>query len=174
MLNPFTITHTIHQNSNDSCNHDDFWTRWHKKSGTHSSLDTREIQSAKCAILCSGNKTRHQKPQLLLCCVGPVWLTRAVRSAVRQSNSWREDRPFNTLQLYEYKTHWDKRDPSLGSLCVPAFKIHQGEIIKTKTTWSGQFQNASTQVSDIKQEVWGGDFAKDAWTPPSRLCPDRI
>lgn len=126
MLNPFTITHAIHQNSNDSCNHDDFWTRWHKKSGTHSSLDTREIQSAKCAILCSGNKTRHQKPQLLLCCVGPVWLTRAVRSAVRRSNSWREDRPFNTLQIYEYKTHWDKRDPSLGSLCVPAFKIHQG------------------------------------------------
>lgn len=117
MLNPFMNTHTIHQNSNYSYNHDDFWTRWHKKSGTHSSLDTGEIQSAKCAILCSGNKTRHQKPQLLLCCVGPVWLNRAIRSAVGQSNSWREDHPSNTLQIYEYKMHWDKRDLSLG-VCV--------------------------------------------------------
>lgn len=65
-------THTKHQKSHDhshnACTHDDFQTRW---SGTHSSMDTEKLQSAKCAILCSDNKNRHQKPTAMFVLPSP-------------------------------------------------------------------------------------------------------
>lgn len=101
-----------HEHSNNACTQEDFQTRW---SGIHSLMDTEKLQSAKCAILCSDNKNRHQKPTatFAFAFAQSDWSTLLSPPLDSQARSvgggdlMRSD-------VMSIKKHRDKRDPSVG------------------------------------------------------------